>query len=120
MTSIVLPCLPVGVEELTRAGHHVLVEAGAGLGSGITDQEYVKSGAELVGTASELFARADMIIKVKEPQPGEVAMIRRGQIMFTYFHLAADRKLTEALAASGVHRRGLRNASATSTAGCRC
>ena len=94
--------LPVGVEELTRAGHRVLVEAGAGLGSGITDQEYVKSGAELVGTAKEAFDRADMIIKVKEPQPGEVAMIRRGQIMFTYFHLAADRALTESLAASGV------------------
>jgi alanine dehydrogenase len=94
--------LPVGVEELTRGGHRVLVEAGAGLGSGITDQEYVKSGAEMVGTAKELFDRSDMIIKVKEPQPGEVAMTRRGQIMFTYFHLAADRSLTESLVKSGV------------------
>ena len=94
--------LPVGVEELTRAGHRVLVETGAGLGSGITDQEYAKSGAEMVGLASEVFARADMIIKVKEPQPNEVAMTRRGQIMFTYFHLAADKSLTESLAASGV------------------
>ena len=94
--------LPVGVEELTRAGHRVLVETGAGLGSGITDQEYAKSGAEMVGTAKELFQRSDMIIKVKEPQPAEVAMIRRGQIMFTYFHLAADKALTESLAASGV------------------
>ena len=94
--------LPVGVEELTRAGHRVLVETGAGLGSGITDQEYAKSGAELVGTAKEVFGRSDMIIKVKEPQPGEVAMVRRGQIMFTYFHLAADKALTESLAASGV------------------
>jgi alanine dehydrogenase len=93
--------LPVGVEELTRAGHHVLVEAGAGLGSGISDQEYVKSGAQLAATASEVFGRSDMIIKVKEPQPAEVAMIRRGQIMFTYFHLAADRALTESLVASG-------------------
>jgi alanine dehydrogenase len=94
--------LPVGVEELTRAGHRVLVESGAGLGSGITDQEYSKSGAEMVGTAKELFGRSDMIIKVKEPQPSEVAMVRRGQIMFTYFHLAADKALTEALANSGV------------------
>ena len=94
--------LPVGAEELTRAGHSVLVESGAGLGSGITDQEYAKSGAEMVGTAKEIFQRSDMIIKVKEPQPAEVAMIRRGQIMFTYFHLAADKSLTESLAASGV------------------
>lgn len=93
--------LPVGVEELTRAGHRVLVEAGAGLGSGLADQDYVSQGAELVGTAEEVFARADMIIKVKEPQPAEVAMLRRGQIVFTYFHLAADRALTEGLMASG-------------------
>ncbi len=93
--------LPVGAEELTRAGHHVLVETGAGLGSGLTDQDYAQSGAELVGSAKEIFDRSDMIIKVKEPQPGEVAMMRRGQVMFTYFHLAADRKLTESLMASG-------------------
>jgi alanine dehydrogenase len=94
--------LPVGVEELTRAGHRVLVETGAGLGSGITDQEYAKSGAEMVGTAKEVFQRSDMIIKVKEPQPAEVALLRRGQIMFTYFHLAADKSLTESLVNSGV------------------
>jgi alanine dehydrogenase len=93
--------LPVGVEELTRAGHKVLVETGAGVGSGIADQEYVQQGAELVATAEELFRRAEMIIKVKEPQPGEVAMLRRGQVVFTYFHLAADRQLTEALLQSG-------------------
>jgi alanine dehydrogenase len=93
--------LPVGAEELTRAGHRVLVESGAGLGSGITDQEYTKSGAEMVGTAKDVFDRSDMIIKVKEPQPNEVGMFRRGQIMFTYFHLAADRELTESLAKSG-------------------
>ena len=93
--------LPVGAEELTRAGHHVLVETGAGLGSGLTDQDYAQSGAELVGAAKDVFDRSDMIIKVKEPQPGEVAMMKRGQVMFTYFHLAADRKLTESLMASG-------------------
>jgi alanine dehydrogenase len=93
--------LPVGVEELTRAGHRVLVESGAGIGSGLPDADYAKQGAELVGTAQEVFARSDMIIKVKEPQPAEVAMLRQGQIVFTYFHLAADRDLTETLMQSG-------------------
>ncbi len=93
--------LPVGVEELTRVGHRVLVEVGAGLGSGINDQDYAQQGAEMVKTAKEIFDRSDMIIKVKEPQPAEVAMMRRGLVMFTYFHLAADRKLTESLMASG-------------------
>ena len=93
--------LPVGVEELKRAGHQVLVEAGAGVGSGITDQDYAQQGAEMVKTAKEVFERSDMIIKVKEPQPNEVKMLRRGQIVFTYFHLAADRGLTESLMASG-------------------
>ncbi len=93
--------LPVGVEELTRAGHRVLVETGAGLGSGLSDLDYTKSGAELVDRAKEIFERSDMIIKVKEPQPSEVAMLRRGQVVFTYFHLAADRALTESLMASG-------------------
>ncbi len=93
--------LPVGAEELTRAGHRVLVESGAGLGSGLTDEEYVRHGAELVAGPQEVYGRADMIIKVKEPQPAEVRMLRPGQIVFTYFHLAADRQLTEALLASG-------------------
>jgi alanine dehydrogenase len=93
--------LPVGVEELTRAGHRVLVEAGAGLGSGLADQDYAEHGAELVGTPGELYGRAEMIIKVKEPQGAEIPLLRRGQIVFTYFHLAADRQLTEALLNSG-------------------
>ncbi len=93
--------LPVGVEELIRAGHQVLVEAGAGVGSGLADAEYARHGAELVATAEEVFGRAEMLIKVKEPQPTEVALLRRGQIVFTYFHLAADRQLTESLLASG-------------------
>ncbi len=93
--------LPVGAEELTRAGHHVLVESGAGLGSGLTDDEYVRHGGELVAGPQEVYGRADMVIKVKEPQPVEVKMLRPGQIVFTYFHLAADRKLTEVLVASG-------------------
>ena len=93
--------LPVGAEELTRAGHRVLIEAGAGAGSGLSDDQYVRHGAELAATAEEVYGRAEMIVKVKEPQPGECRLLRRGQIVFTYFHLAADRKLTEDLLQSG-------------------
>jgi alanine dehydrogenase len=94
--------LPVGVEELRRAGHRVLIEGGAGLGSGLPDQTYVEHGAELVYTAEELFGTADMIVKVKEPLAAEWPLLRRGQIVFTYFHLAADRWLTEALLNAGI------------------
>jgi len=93
--------LPVGVEELTRAGHQVLVEAGAGVGSGLADHDYLRHEAELVAAPEELFARADMIVKVKEPQPSERRLLRGGQIVFTYFHFAADRQLTEEVLASG-------------------
>ena len=93
--------LPVGAEELSRAGHKVLVQTGAGLGSGLPDQDYAEHGAELVVSAAEIFGRADMIIKVKEPQPCEYPLLRRGQIVFTYFHLAADRGLTEDIVKSG-------------------
>jgi len=93
--------LPVGVEELTRAGHRVLVEAGAGLGSGLPDQDYLRHGAEMVAGPEEIFARADMVLKVKEPQPAERRMLREGQILFTYLHLAADRQLTEEVRDSG-------------------
>jgi len=94
--------LPVGAEELTRAGHRVLIEAGAGSGSGLSDDEYVRHGAELVATAEEVYGQADMIVKVKEPQPGEFRLLRPRQIVFTYFHLAADRKLTEDLLQCGL------------------
>ncbi len=93
--------LPVGVEELVRRGHKVLIEAGAGLGSGLFDHDYLHSGAELVGEAKEIFDRSDLIVKVKEPQPSEIELIRKGQVVFTYFHLAADRQLTESLLATG-------------------
>ena len=93
--------LPVGAEELTRAGHRVLVEAGAGLGSGLADQDYAKHGRRTGRRADELYGRADMIVKVKEPQPDEIPLLRRGQIVFTYFHLAADRQLTESLLDTG-------------------
>ncbi len=93
--------LPVGVEELVRRGHKVLIEAGAGTGSGLPDSDYVQSGAELIAAPAEIFARADMIVKVKEPQKSEISMIRKGQVVFTYFHLAADRELTEGLLKTG-------------------
>jgi alanine dehydrogenase len=93
--------LPVGVEELVRAGHKVLVEAGAGLGSGLADAEYQEQGAELVSGAKEILERADLVMKVKEPQPSEWPMIRPGQVLFNYFHFAASRELTEAMLASG-------------------
>jgi len=93
--------LPVGVEELTRAGHRVLVERGAGVGSGLPDDLYKEQGARLVDTPQEVFAEAEMILKVKEPLPAELRLIRSGQIVFTYFHFAADRQLTDAFLATG-------------------
>ena len=93
--------LPVGVEELVHAGHQVLVEIGAGLGSGLSDQAYVDSGAELVEAAADVFGRAELIVKVKEPQPSEWPLLRPGQVLFTYLHFAADRALTEAMLGTG-------------------
>ncbi len=94
--------LPSGAEQLVKQGHSVLVEKNAGLGSGYPDEEYSKAGAELVGGPDEVFARADMIVKVKEPLAAEFPRLRKGQILFTYLHLAASRSLTEALLKSGV------------------
>ncbi|RGE20057.1 alanine dehydrogenase [Leucobacter sp. wl10] len=90
-----------GVFELARRGHEVLVQAGAGVGSAITDEEYAAAGAKLVATADEVWAQADMILKVKEPIAAEYARMRRGQVLFTYLHLAADRTLTEKVLESG-------------------
>ena len=94
--------LPSLTNQLTRHGHSVLVERNAGLGSGYPDQDYVKAGAEIVEQAKEVFARADMIVKVKEPLKAEFPLLRRGQILFTYLHLAASKSLTDALLKSGV------------------
>jgi alanine dehydrogenase len=94
--------LPSLTNQLTRHGHSVLVERNAGLGSGYPDQDYVKAGAEIVEQAKEVFARADMIVKVKEPLKAEFPLLRKGQILFTYLHLAASKSLTEALLKSGV------------------
>lgn len=93
--------IPAGVGELTRAGHKVLIEKEAGAGSGFADSEYVAAGAKIIDSPGEIFSKADMIVKVKEPQPVECEMLRRGQVCFTYFHFAADRKLTEGVVKSG-------------------
>ncbi len=89
--------VPGGVEELTAAGHRVIVERGAGKGSGIEDSELQDAGAEIVARPADLFRRAEMILKVKEPQPSEYPLIRPGQILFCYFHFAASKELTRAL-----------------------
>ncbi len=93
--------LPVGVEEMVRAGHRVLIERGAGLGSGLPDHEYVRAGAEVADAPADIFAQADMIVKVKEPQASEWPMLRSGQLLFTYFHFAASLELTTAMIDSG-------------------
>jgi len=93
--------LPVGVEELVRAKHKVIVQRGAGIGSGLPDHVYEEHGARLVDAAEEVFAESEMIVKVKEPLPPELPLIRPKQIVFTYFHFAADRQLTEAFLATG-------------------
>lgn len=93
--------LPVGAEELVRRGHRVVVEHGAGEGSGLTDDMYTEAGAVLVGSAAEVWGEADLIVKVKEPQAAEWPLVRSGQTVFTYFHFAASRDLTEAMLHSG-------------------
>jgi len=94
--------VPSAAELLTKRGHTVLVEKSAGVGSGYPDEEYRKASAEIVDLAKDVFARADMIVKVKEPLPAEFPLLRKGQILFTYLHLAASKPLTEALLKSGV------------------
>ena len=94
--------LPSAVNQLTRHGHSVLVEKNAGAGSGYPDETFAKAGAEIVDQAKDVFSRADMIVKVKEPLEAEFPLLRRGQILFTYLHLAASKPLTEALLKSGV------------------
>jgi len=85
------------VEQLVKAGHRVVVESGAGLGTGISDLEYSRAGAEILAGASQVFQEAEIIVKVKEPQPQEYPLIRAGQIVFTYFHFAASEALTRAM-----------------------
>jgi alanine dehydrogenase len=93
---------PAGVHELVVHGHEVFVEAGAGLGSSIPDQQYVEAGATMLETADEVWDTGEMILKVKEPVKVEYPRMREGQLLFTYLHLAADRPLTEELVSRGV------------------
>jgi alanine dehydrogenase len=93
--------VPGSVRELVHHGHQVVVEKGAGAAIGFDDASYEKAGARMLATAAEVFAAAAMIVKVKEPQPQEIAMLRQGQVLFTYLHLAADKAQTEGLMRSG-------------------
>ena len=94
--------LPAGAQLLVEDGHTVLIEKDAGIGSGFTNEGYLRVGAEIVETAEEIFERADMIVKVKEPQSEEIARLRKDQIVFTYFHFASSRELT-----AGCLKRGI-------------
>src|SRR5213082_1714162 len=94
--------VPATASTLTRRSHTVLVQKSAGVGSGFPDEAYVAVGAKIIDTAEELFRQAEMIVKVKEPLKAEYGLLRKGQILFTYLHLAASKPLTEALMKSGV------------------
>jgi len=93
--------VPDAVSDLVRLGHQVLVGTHAGDGISVDDEEYQRAGARIVETPEEVFANADLVVKVKEPQPSEIAMLRPGQVLFTYLHLAADKELTRGLEKSG-------------------
>ena len=90
-----------GVFELTKRNHQVYIQSGAGLGSGFSDNDYIKAGAKILGTIDEVYAKSDMIVKVKEPIEREYDLIKKDQIVFTYFHFASSEKLTKAMMASG-------------------
>lgn len=92
---------PAGVSELVRRGHEVLIQTGAGDGSAISDTDFTAVGAQIVDTADEVWAQADLLLKVKEPIDAEYGLLRKGQVLFTYLHLAASRPCTDALLASG-------------------
>jgi alanine dehydrogenase len=94
--------LPAGAYQLIKKGHQVLVERGAGVGTGYSDEDYAKTGAQLIDSHEAVFAEAELIVKVKEPLPSEYRLLRPGQLLFTYLHLAANRTLTDALLKSGV------------------
>src|ERR1700759_4919745 len=94
--------LPSAAYQLVKRGHQVLVERNAGAGAGYPDADYEQAGATMLAEHAALFAKADMIVKVKEPLPAEYPLLRKGQLLFTYLHLAAGRTLTEAMLKSGV------------------
>jgi len=93
---------PEGVSEFIHAGHTVLIQDGAGVGSAITNEDFIQSGATIVSTADEVWNKSDLVLKVKEPIESEYAKLRKGQILFTYLHLAASKACTDALVASGI------------------
>ncbi len=94
--------LPSAAYQLIKHGHRVVVESGAGVGSGFSDADYVQAGATLISDHAGVFAQADLIVKVKEPLPSEIPLLRPGQLLFTYLHLAANKALTEGLLSTGV------------------
>ncbi len=94
--------LPFGVEQLCQRGHRVLVQASAGLGSGVEDSDYRSAGAQIIRSARDIYSKAEMIVKVKEPVPSEFPLVRKGQIVFTFFHFAADEVLLRAMMARGI------------------
>ena len=94
--------LPSAAYQLIKRGHQVLVERGAGLGAGYPDADYEHAGATMISEHHAIFEQAGLIVKVKEPQPSEYPLLRHGQILFTYLHLAASRSLTDILLKSGV------------------
>ncbi len=99
--------VPGGVKSLVRSGHQILIEKGAGQGSGFEDAEYKDAGAEIVKKAAEVYERADMVVKVKEPQPSEYGMLRPGRVLFCYLHLAPEPELTRELVDRGVNAIGM-------------
>src|SRR5580704_3221805 len=92
--------VPAGARELVDAGHQVLVQTGAGAGIGFGDSHYQAAGAKIAAKAEDVFANSDLVVKVKEPQLAECRLLRQGQVLFTYLHLAADREQADALIAS--------------------
>ena len=113
---------PAGVRELVEHGHDILIQAGAGLGSAIEDSDYTSQGARILPDAAAVFAESDMIVKVKEPQPVEVALLEPRHTLFTYLHLAPDPELTRGLMESGARCRYVnsvwRGASIATSLGC--
>ena len=91
---------PEGVSEFVAAGHQVIIETGAGLGSAITDQDFTSVGATIVAKASDVWEKAELLLKVKEPIESEYSLLRKNQVLFTYLHLAASKACTDALVAS--------------------
>ena len=111
---------PVGVHELVRRGHDVFVQRGAGLGSSITDEQYVSQGAKILDSADDVWGEADMVMKVKEPVAEEYHRLREGLVLFTYLHLAADEPLTKELVDEQGHLASPTRRCSCPRACCRC